>query len=81
MEIFIVLCTSAFFLVLWFIGNFCIFKNKNIGRPFTHMRILQKKSETTEVIGTNWKSMSRSTQKLNSATVFVRAVQKNCIPI
>ncbi len=28
MNIFIILCTSAFFLVLWFIFNFCIFKNK-----------------------------------------------------
>ncbi len=27
MDIFIILCTAAFFLVLWFICNFCIFKN------------------------------------------------------
>ena len=26
MDIFIILCTSAFFLVLWFICNCCIFK-------------------------------------------------------
>lgn len=28
METFIILCTAAFFLVLWFICNFSIFKNK-----------------------------------------------------
>jgi hypothetical protein len=28
MDIFIILCTSAFFLVVWFICNFWIFKNK-----------------------------------------------------
>ena len=28
MDIVIILCTSAFFLVLWFTCNCCIFKNK-----------------------------------------------------
>jgi len=28
MDIFIILCTSVFFLVIWSIGNFFIFKNK-----------------------------------------------------
>ena len=28
MDIFIILCTSVFFLVVWFIGNFYVFKNK-----------------------------------------------------
>ena len=28
MDIFIILCTSGLFLVIWFIGNFCVFKNK-----------------------------------------------------
>ena len=28
MEIFIIFCTSALFLVFWFICNFCMFKNK-----------------------------------------------------
>ena len=28
MEIFIIFCTSTVFLVFWFIGNFCMFKDK-----------------------------------------------------
>ena len=28
MDIFIILCTTTFFLVVWFICNFSVFKNK-----------------------------------------------------